>query len=407
MGLAPHSAAMRRVDGSRAPAGRSRARARRWVAIRSVGLLSLVIPRATYALLLAGAFLVYASANAPVPVATEFRADLGLAGSSAAVFLLPFAIGFGLGSFLWFGAARDRAPGLLLPLSLVLVAAGYPAVAQAVITRTVAPAARGRMIGGFVMAVIAGRFIGQALVGALAEWSSPAVALAAVCVLAPVATVVALRRHLPRTRVATRPTAVGDVAGMLARQWPVLAVAFLSFGGYWLLLSQLPVALRDERFHLTAAEAGALVAVGLLGLVAAWGTARASDRLGQRTPMLATLTVGLAGLALTLPGATPLWVFAAGYGLFLAGYRGYLPPASAEVAARASERARQPALMAFYAAMWTRAAVAPALGAILDSWTRAAGVALAAWALAILVTAATFTASRVAVPLVPRSEGAP
>lgn len=392
-----------------------------------------LLPRRAYALLLAGAFLIYGSANAPVPIATELRADLGLSGSSAAIFLLPFAIGFGVGSFLWFGAARHRAPRLLLPLSLALVAAGslpllfatspsltvgarivvgigsagFPAVAQAVITRAVPPSGRGRMIGGFVMAVIAGSFVGQAIVGALAEWSTPALALAAVCVVAPLATAVALWRGLPAAPDGAPAAAGGDVTGMLGRQWPVLAVAFLSFGGYWLLLSQLPVALRDERFHLSAGEAGALPAIGLLGLAAAWATGRSSDRLGQRAPMTATLAIGLAGLAVTLPGGTPLWLFAAGYGLFLAGYWGYLPPASAEVAARSRERERQPALMAFYAAMWTGAAVAPALGAVLDTWTAAATVALGAWALAILVTAATFTTSRVAVPLVPRSEGAP
>ncbi len=392
-----------------------------------------LLSRGTYALLLAGAFLIYASANAPVPVATEIRAGLGLHGSGAGVFLLPFAVGFGLGSFAWFGAARHRAPRLLLPSSLLLAAAGsaalllsgspsaavgarvvvgvasagYPAVAQAVIARGVRPAARGRMIGGFVMAVIAGSFIGQALVGLIAEWSGAAVALAVVCVVAPLGAALALWRGLPGMHAAQRAEDGGDVPGMLARQWPVLAVAFLGFGAYWLLLSQLPVALREERFHLSAGEAGSLPAVGLLGLAAAWATGRSSDRLGQRAPMVATLSAGLAGLALTLPGGTPLWLFAAGYGLFLAGYWGYLPAASAEVAARARERERQPALMAFYAAMWTGAALAPALGALLHTWTQSAAVALCAWLLAVLVAGATFTASRAAVPLVPRSEGAP
>ena len=394
-----------------------------------------LLPRTTYGLLLAGAFLIYASANAPVPVATEIRADLGLSGSGAAIFLLPFAAGFGVGSFLWFGAARDRAPRLLLPLSLALVAAGglplllatspaltvgarfvvgiasagYPAVAQAVITRAVAPAARGRMIAGFVMAVVAGSFIGQAIVGGIAELSSAATALAVVCVIAPLLVASLLWRGMPAAAPPPAPRAAtgGDVPRLLARQWPVLAVAFLSFGGYWLLLGQLPVALRDERFHLTAGEAGALPAIGLLGLVTAWATGRGSDRLGQRIPMSVTLAVGLAGLALTLPSATPLWVFALGYGLFLAAYWGYLPPASAEVAARSGEHDRQPALMAFYAAMWTGAAVAPAIGAALDTWTQAAAVALGAWAVAILVTATTFTTSRLPLPLVPRSEGAP
>ena len=168
------------------PGGRSRATARRWVAIRSGGLLSSdmskddsaisssahpLLPTRAYALLLAGAFLIYASANAPVPVATELRADLGLSGSSAAIFLLPFAIGFGAGQL---PVVRRRPPpGAAAPAAAVPgprgrrkpAAAGrhlavahrrgplrrghrigrLPAVAQAVITRAVAA---GRGAGG-------------------------------------------------------------------------------------------------------------------------------------------------------------------------------------------------------------------------------------------------------------------
>ena len=393
-----------------------------------------LFPRGTYALLLVGAFLVYASANAPVPVATELRHTLGLTGSSAAIFLLPFAVGFGAGSFVWLVAARDRASRLVLPSSLILMAvaslplpfattpsvavgsralvgaaaAGYPAAAQAVISRSAPAHERGRMIGGFVMAVVAGSFIGQAVIGVAADALSAGVALTLVCVLAPTTAAISLWRALPAHRPAVPAGATGTtrLPGLLARQWPVLSVAFLSFGGYWLLLSQLPVALRDERFHLTAGEAGTLPAIGLLGLVTAAATGRASDRFGQRLPMVATLAVGLTGLALTLPGGTPLWAFALGYGAFLAAYWGYLPAASAEVVARSGDRDRQPALMAFYTAMWTGAAVSPAAGAALDTWGQAATVALAAWLVALVVAAATFATSSRVILLTPRSEGA-
>lgn len=384
-------------------------------------------PAAIYTLLLAGAFLVYAAANAVVPVAGELRAELGLSGSGAALFLLPFAAGFGVGSFAWFATARHRSPRLLLPLSLAIVAAasvpllfpmsaevavaarfvvglgaaGYPAVAQAVITRAVAPAARGRMIGGFIMAVVAGSFAGQAIAGAVADLVSVDAGLALVCIVAPLLTAVALWRALsgvPSAAPAPSAAATDDAGGtssvhlaaLLRRQWPVLVVAFLSFGGYWLLLSQLPVALRDDRFALTAAQAGALPTIGLLGIVTAWAAGRMADRRGQRLPLVATLGLGIAGLAVTLPEGGPLWVFAVGYGAFLAAYWGYMPPASAEVAARSDAAERQPALMAFYAAMWSGAALAPALGAVLSTWTGAAAVVLAAWVVALAVGAVTF-----------------
>ncbi len=74
--------------------------------------------------------------------------------------------------------------------------------------------------------------------------------------------------------------------------------------------------------------------------------------------------------------------------------------------ARSTDRDRQPALMAFYAAMWAGAATAPAAGAVLDTWTSAAMVALAAWIAALVVAAITFTTAPRAIPLIPRSEGA-
>lgn len=358
-----------------------------------------------------------------MPVAAELRADIGLTGSGAAVFLLPFAAGFGVGSFLWFGLARRRPARLVLPLSLAMVAlasvgllvdggeatmvtarvavgiasAGFPAAAQTVITRAVDPRDRGRMIGGFVIAVVAGSFIGQALTGAIADAASVTVALTVVCVAAPLLVAAVLLRVLP-DGPGPAPTGGSDVAGpssgvwrLLVDQWPVLVVAALSFGGYWLMLSELPVVLRDERFALSAAQAGALPSLGLLGIATAIVAGRGSDRRGPRLPMVASLALGLAGLALTLPAGGPLWLFAGAYGVFLAAYWGYLPVASAEVAARSRPADRQPALMAFYAAMWTGAAVAPALGEVLDGWNAAALCVLGAWAVALVVAASRFT----------------
>jgi MFS family permease len=133
--------------------------------------------------------------------------------------------------------------------------------------------------------------------------------------------------------------------------------------------------------------------LGMAGALTASATGHLSDRIGQRGPMVGTLALGLVGLIPTLAADEPLWLFAAGYAVFLAAYWGYLPAASQEVTARSRPEDRQAALMAFYAAMWLGAAVAPAAGLVLEGWNAAALVALGAWALAVAIAAATFTST--------------
>lgn len=367
--------------------------------------------------LYAGAFLVYASANAPVPIVTELRGRVGMGPGGAAIFLIPFAAGFGAGCVAWLLAARRASPRVALPVALGAGAAasalflatdsaavavtsraalgaavaGYPAVAQAVVSRVAEPARRGRLIGGFIAAVVAGSFAGQALVGAGADLLSPAAALLGVCVAAPLCLAAVLARIAPgRALGPHRAVDAGAPAGGLwRRQAPVLGVAALTFGAYWLLMSELPQALRGERFHLTAAQAGAVSALGLLGVASALLAGRWSDASGPRPPVRACLVLGVAGIAATLPAGAPLWVFAAGEVLVLAAYWGYLPAASAEVSLRSRPDERQGALMAFYVAMWGGAAVAPAASALMG-WTGCALLALGAWLLA-LVPAGGFT----------------
>lgn len=94
-------------------------------------------------------------------------------------------------------------------------------------------------------------------------------------------------------------------------------------------------------------------------------------------------------------------MFAAGFGIFIAAYWGFLAPGSSEVAHRARARDRQQALMAFYASAWVGAAIFTAVGTQLAGWTQAAVVTLAAWGVAAVIAAATFQRGHVAVGLHP------
>ncbi len=360
--------------------------------------------------------------------------QIGLTGGDAAVFMLPFAVGFGVGCLAWFAVARHRSPRLLVPLALVLVAAatgvllvadapavaggarflvgvasaGFPAAGQAVIAEGVGPRTRGRMIGGFAAAVVSGGVVGQAAIGGLADLLSTRWALAIVGIAAPSLTALALRATLMPSRPGDGHDEIGPrrVSRLVRDQWPPLALAALLFGPYWLMLSQLTETVRVERFQLSAAEAGLLPILGASGVLTTLGSGWLSDRRGHRIPTLATIGLGAAGLAVALVTDAPLWMFAAGFGIFIAAYWGFLAPGSSEVAHRAHARDRQQALMAFYASAWVGAAIFTALGTQLAGWTQAAVVTLAAWGVAAVIAGATFQRGHVAVGLhrVPQDE---
>ena len=369
----------------------------------------------------------YASANSPVPIAGELRAGVGLGGEDAALFMLPFAAGFAAGCLLWFALARHRSPALLLPMALALVAAGtlvlvsatgpvaagagrfavglasaaFPAATQAVISHAAPLRLRGRLIGGFAAAVVAGGVLGQALVGALADLASARWALVAVCAVAPAVTAAALRAALAGAPAPPPAGAPRAVRALLRRQCPTLAIAALMFGTYWLVLTQLAATLRGERFGLSASEAGLLPALGIAGVVTTLGGGWWSDRAGHRVPVAATATLGIVALAVTVPAGAPMWLFAVGVGLFIAAYWGFLAPGASEVAMRSPGGERQPAMMAFYAAAWVGAVSFTALGTVAPGWTTAALVTIAAWAASCAIAATTFHGE----PLHPR--GAP
>jgi len=367
-------------------------------------------------LLLAGAFLIYASANSPVPIAGELRAGVGLGGEDAALFMLPFAAGFATGCIGWFITARHSSPSTLIPLALALVAVGtvllvasgapgvagfarfaiglasaaFPAATQAFISQGAPLHLRGRLIGGFAAAVVAGGVLGQALVGVLADLSSAGAALIAVCAVAPLIAAVALRAALPRSRATDDGTPPRAVPHLLASQWPPLVMAALMFGTYWLMLTQLAATVRADRFALTASEAGILPILGIAGIVTTLGGGWWSDRIGTRVPVVAIAALGVVAIVVTIPAGTPLWLFGAAFGLFIAAYWGFVAPGATEVAARSHDRDRQPAMMAFYAAAWVGASAFTAIGTVFPGWIPAAPITACAWIVSAAVALLTF-----------------
>jgi MFS family permease len=371
---------------------------------------------------LAGGYLVYASANAVVPLAAELRAQLGLGGTGAAVFLVPFAVGFAAGVPLWalfagrwpairtmvvallaasvggFLVAMTARPEVAVAARVLLgvAAAGYAPAAQAFVADAVEPARRGRALAGFVAAVVAGSFAGQATAGVLGDAIGARSALLVLTALLPAAVAVGLALVLRATSVPQAAQASPRILHVAASVAPVLAVAALTFGGYWLLLSALPSVLRSGPFDLSAAEAGLVPLLGSLGIAGALISGHLVDRHGQRLPMCVVLAIGLASLALTGFSGEHLVVFAIGYGLFASAYWSYLPPAGAEIAVRTAPGGdRQAGLRLLYAAMWLGASISPLLLWVTSSWPVLTALAFVAWAAALLIALLTFTRSPV------------
>jgi MFS family permease len=125
---------------------------------------------------------------------------------------------------------------------------------------------------------------------------------------------------------------------------------------------------------------------GALGLPLVVLAARASDRVGPRTPMVATLAAGALGFALAATAASA-GVFLAAAGVGLAVYWAYLPVVAAQVQRSAGTTARGRAAGGLYASMWcaAAAALAGALASLAPSWRVVLAGAALSWGTGAIV----------------------
>ena len=352
------------------------------------------------------------------------RGDLPGGPLDPAALVVPFCLGFALAFPAW-GRAADRAgpervvaaalalmlaagllvalapaPGLLVAGRALqgLAAAGVPPAVQAQLARTAGERGTGRALSGMMLAVAVATLAGPAaaplLAGALG-WTGAALLLGS----APALLLLALplnrtpRRSVEctvesdmRTEVFTRREEEGadyaDRRGVRAG-WLVSA---LVLGGHWTVLTRLGEALGPSGLHAGAGAAGVAALTGAVGLPLVVLAARASDAVGPRRPMVATLAAGAAGFLLAATAGGPL-VFTAAAGVGLAVYWAYLPVVAAQVQRSAGEAARGRAAGGLYASMWAAAGGAAVLASLAPSWREVLAGAGVAWGLAAVVAA--------------------
>lgn len=340
-----------------------------------------------------------------LPVLAD-RADAPGGPLDPAVLVVPFCLGFAVGFPAWGRLADRRAPAWVIRVALLLTAAagvlvafapgevvlvaarvlqglaaaGVPPAVQAALAADASEHRTGRALSPMMLAVAVAVFVGPA-VAPLLGWTATAVALAALPLLVALAPP---RIVLPRDRMATPrqhdryASARGVRAGWL--------VSALVLAGHWTVLTRLVEAPGDE-------SVAALT--GVIGLPLVVLAARASDAVGPRRTMTATLLTGGAGFALASTATSAVaFVLAAGVGL--ATYWAYLPVVAAQVQRSAGEHARGRAAGGLYASMWGSAAVAGALASLLPGWREVLLGAGIAWGLAALVAAREFLGASVA-----------
>ena len=328
--------------------------------------------------------------SAGLPVLAH-RSDVPGGPLDPSVLVVPFCVAFAAAFPLW-GRVADRrdavhviavALGLtalagaavaLAPNETTLVlaravqgaaAAGVPPAAQAALAGPSAERETGRAMSPMMLAVAFAVLGGPAVASLVADaagWTAAALAIGAAL---PIVLAGAGARRSDERGAAIR-VPIGpylDARGVRAG-WIVSACVL---AGHWTVLTRIAEALGPSGLGAGGRWIAAAPLTGALGLPLVVLAAHASDRVGPRTPMVATLAAGALGFALAAAAASA-GVFLAAAGVGLAFYWAYLPVVAAQVQRSAGTAARGRAAGGLYASMWCAAALAGALASLAPSW---------------------------------------
>jgi len=252
------------------------------------------------------------------------------------------------------------APGfgalLLLRGLMGLTISGLPAVAMAYVAEEMHPKAAGLAMGLYIGGSAIGGLSGRLLAGALADFASWRVALAAIGVEG-LACGLLLARGLPASvhfspRALRARALLGTYLAHLRR--PVLpwlfAEGFLLMGGFVTLYNFIGYRLMAPPYRLSQTSVGLIFCAYLAGVVSSPAMGNLAMRAGRRIVLVSNIGLMLTGVALTL--AAPLAAIIMGVVLVTVGFFGAHSVASNWVGFRAPEARAQASalyLFAYYA----------------------------------------------------------
>ncbi len=252
------------------------------------------------------------------------------------------------------------APGfgalLLLRGLMGLTISGLPAVAMAYVAEEMHPKAAGLAMGLYIGGSAIGGLSGRLLAGALADFWSWRVALAAIGIEGAACGLL-LWRGLPASvHFSPRPLRARALLGtyLAHLRRPVLpwlfAEGFLLMGGFVTLYNFIPYRLIAPPYELSQTKVGLIFCAYLAGVVSSPVMGNLAMRAGRRRVLVGNIGIMLAGVALTL--AAPLAAIVGGVVLVTVGFFGAHSVASNWVGFRATEARAQASalyLFAYYA----------------------------------------------------------
>ncbi|KQT77870.1 MFS transporter [Methylobacterium sp. Leaf466] len=195
-----------------------------------------------------------------------------------------------------------------------LAASGLPAVAMAYLAEEMDTRAIGLSMGLLIGGNALGGMVGRLVAGVIADHASWRIGLGTIGVLALLAAVAfafllppSRRFRANRMRWAEVPASFGRHCRDPGLPW-LFAEAFLLMGGFVSVYNYIGFRLLEPPFSLSQTAIGAIFVVYLAGTVSSAATGEIATRLGRRKVLWLAITLGLAGIALTLSDSLVLIV---------------------------------------------------------------------------------------------------
>jgi YNFM family putative membrane transporter len=325
-----------------------------------------------------------------------------LHGLDGGALVVPFCAAFAL-AFPFWGRLADRHPaGLVLAISLGVLArsgrwrvcaptnavvvvaralqgaaaAGVPPTAQAALAARAGNGSTGRAVSGMMIMVAVATLGGPALatgVDHLIAWRATSVVFGVFPAFAAAALCAPLQTIASGARGRLRPS------GHLVAGW---ACSTLVLAAYWTLLTRWDSIADGVGIGFDTSTL--LPVAGAVGIPLVVVAGRSADRLGPRAPMVLTMVAGAGALGLAT-AASSAFLFLTGACAALALYWSYLPVVSVQIQRSAPEDARASAAGVLYSSMWLGAALGGLAAVAAPSWRVIVGGAAVSWALAGVV----------------------